>query len=170
MRVVAPFLNAAPVILVLQRLLELVPDGALCIRAAHVQRHLVHAFDLRGDLGAAQDEPHLRSVAVTDRQVPACFDHVRDVMGGLAQSLLLVLHVTFIVLDQRVAANGDDCKFAHIVSYSFLCHCESKSASFHSPSQWTSGRLLPPTSRLTHRQRHDRLLGVQAVLGFIEHD
>lgn len=70
----------------------------------------MHALDLGRDLGAAQDETDLRPVAVTDGQVPACFDHIRDVMGGLAQGLFLILdRDVLVVLDDRVSANGDYC-------------------------------------------------------------
>jgi AI-2 transport protein TqsA len=95
--------------LVLQRLLQLVADGALRIRAAHVQGHFVHALNLVRDLRAPQDESHLGTVAVPDGQIPPVRDHLRKVVGGIPQCFLLVLHrLVLHIGDQRVAANGDD--------------------------------------------------------------
>ena len=68
----------------------------------------MHPFHFGSDLRPAQDEPNLRTVAMTDRQVPACLDHIDDVVRRLAQSLLLIFHGDVLAVpDQRVAANGD---------------------------------------------------------------
>ena len=105
-------LDATTVILILKCLLELVADGTLRVCAAHIQRDLVHALHLGGDLRAAQDEANLRPVTVADGQVPAGFDHIGDVVGGLAQGLLLSLHAdTLFIFDQGVATDGDDSEF-----------------------------------------------------------
>ena len=112
-------LDAAAVQLVLQRLLQGVADGALAVGPAHIQRHLVHAFYLGGNLRAAQDEAHLRAVAVTDGHVPACLDHVCDVVGGFFCGLVLIFNrLTFLVFDQRVAANSNDGD----LSFGFFSH------------------------------------------------
>ena len=50
----------------------------------------MHAFHFGGDLRTAQDETNLRAVAVTDRHIPACFDHIGNVMGGFFGGLVLV--------------------------------------------------------------------------------
>ena len=100
--------NAAPLIFVLQRLLELISDRALRIRAADIQRDFMHPFILCRDLRAPQNEPNLRPVAMTDGQVPSGFDHIRHMMGSLTQSLLLVLHSdVFIILNQRITTDSD---------------------------------------------------------------
>ena len=71
--------DSAMVELVLKRLLQLVPDGTLGVSSADVERHFVHA--LRGQLGSAKDESHLRPVAMTDGEVPARLDHVDEVVA-----------------------------------------------------------------------------------------
>ena len=103
--IVATFLlDAAVEELVLQGLLQLVADGALGVGAAHVEGHLVHALHPVGDLRAAQDEPHLRPVAVADGEVPPAADHVGEVVRRVAQRLLLVLDgLVGGIPDQRVA-------------------------------------------------------------------
>ena len=64
---------------------------------------------MRGQFVAAQDEAHLRPVAVGDDGLPAALDHGRNVAGRLAYGVPLVLHIGWrAVGDQRVAADGDD--------------------------------------------------------------
>jgi hypothetical protein len=58
----------------------------------------VHPLHFCGDLRAAQDESNLRSIAVADRQVPAGFDHIGDVVRGLTQRLLLVFDGDILVI------------------------------------------------------------------------
>ena len=61
-----------------------------------------------GQLGAAQDEPHLRPVAVADRHVPAVLDEAA-MCARLAERRDLVRDgLVLRVLDQRVAADRDD--------------------------------------------------------------
>ena len=61
-----------------------------------------------GELGAAQDEPHLWAVAVADGDVPAFLDHGDDVMARLLGGDVLVFHgLVLFVLDERVAADRD---------------------------------------------------------------
>ena len=123
--------------LVLQVLLQGISDGALAVGTAHIQRHLVHALCLCGDLGTAQDEPDLRSIAVTDGHVPALCDHLGDVDGGLPGSLVLVFHrLVGLVLDQRIAANSDNgellfCHVDHLIvrAMTAFCACRRFSAS-----------------------------------------
>ena len=88
------------------------PMAPLGVRPADVQRHLVHALHPVGDLGAPQDEPDLRAVAVPDGEVPAGLYHLRKVPCGIAERLLLVLHrLVTGVTDERVPAYGDDRDF-----------------------------------------------------------
>ena len=94
--------------LVLQCLLQLVADSALGVRAADVQRHLVHPLHLVRDLRSPQDEPHLGPIAVPDDEVPPFGDHVSKVVRRVAKRLLLVLDSGMPgVTDQGIAANGD---------------------------------------------------------------
>ena len=80
--------KASPAKLVAERLDEHVADGALQIGSRVVHRH---GRDLvNGELRAAQDEPHLRAVAVGDDDVPAGFDHVGDMARGHRHLLILV--------------------------------------------------------------------------------
>ena len=99
--------DVEPVEVVLEVLGQGVADRALAVGAADVERHLVQL--VRGELGAAQDEADLRPVAVADRHVPAVLDHRGDVPAGLAGRDVLVAHrLVLLVLDQRVAADGDN--------------------------------------------------------------
>ena len=96
--------------LVLKRLLKLVPDGTLCVSSADVERHFVHALHPVGNLGSAQDESHLRPVAMTDGEVPACLHHVGKVRSSVPEGFLLVLDgLMLCVADERVAADGNHC-------------------------------------------------------------
>jgi len=95
---------------VLQALLESVADGPLRVRAANVQRHFVQL--VRGQFTTAQDEADLRAVAVGHGNVPAGLDHLGDVDGRLIGRVVLVFHrLVLLVLDQGVAADGDDGEF-----------------------------------------------------------
>ena len=97
---------------VLQILLQGIANRALGVGAAHIQRNLVHALGLGRDLGPPQDEAHLRAVAVPDDHLVAGLDHVGDMQAGLLRGLVLVFHrLVGGVLDQRIAADGDDCDF-----------------------------------------------------------
>ena len=61
-------------------------------------------------LRAAQNKTNLRAVAVRQYQIPACFDHVGDVLNAFHHRFVLVGNaVVVIVLDQRIAAYGDYC-------------------------------------------------------------
>ena len=100
--------DAEPAEVVLEVLRERVADRTLAVGAADVQRHLVQLGG--GELGAAQDEADLRAVAVPDGHVPAVLDHRRDVPAGLAgRDVLVADALVHRVLDQRVAADRDDC-------------------------------------------------------------
>lgn len=104
--------KAAPLEHVVERLLDLVADGALCVRDAAYQRDDVHPRDRAGDFRAQHDEPHLRAVAVGDQHLPALLDDVGDVLHRLAQREVLVFDALLVaVLDEGVAPNGDDRKF-----------------------------------------------------------
>ncbi len=90
-----------------QVLLECVADGTLGVRSSDVHRDLVQL--MTGQLGAAHDEPHLRSVAVGDGHVPAVGDELGDVLIRLPRRFVLVLDgLMLFVLDQGVTADGDD--------------------------------------------------------------
>jgi hypothetical protein len=77
-----------PAEVVLQVLRQRVADRALAVGSADVERDLVQLAS--GELGPPQDEPHLRPVAVADRDVPAVLDHRGDVPAGLAGGNVLV--------------------------------------------------------------------------------
>ena len=94
-----------------QVLLQRVPDGALGVCSADLERHLVELTT--GELRAPQDEPHLGAVAVTDGDVPSGLDEDCDVVGGGPGGEVLVLDRRVLrIEDQRVAADGDDCELA----------------------------------------------------------
>jgi len=78
--------------LVLQCLLEFVPDRPLRIRATHIEWNLMHAFHLGGDLRATQNETNLRSIAMSDRYIPALLDHIGDMVCGFTQRAFLILN------------------------------------------------------------------------------
>ena len=109
---------------VLQVLDERVADRALAVRPADVERHLVQL--VRGELGAPEDEADLGPVAVADRDVPAVLDHRSDVPAGLAgRDVLVADGLVLLVLDQRVAADRDDCVFFFIASYPPIVRAQS---------------------------------------------
>lgn len=110
--------KAAPLEHVVERLLDLVADGALRVRDAAYQRDDVHPRDRAGDFRAQHDEAHLRTVAVGNQHLPALLDDVGDVFHRLAQREVLVFDALLVaVLDEGVAPNGDDRKFpAHGVA------------------------------------------------------
>ena len=84
---VRPVLSVRPRQLehVVERLLNLVADGALRVRDAAYQRDDVHPRDRAGDFRAQHDEAHLRTVAVGNQHLPALLDDVGDVFHRLAQ-------------------------------------------------------------------------------------
>ena len=76
---------------------------------------------LCGDLRAAQDETDLRTIAMTDGHIPAGFDHIGDVIGSFLGSLVLILNgLMFFILDQRIAADGDDSYFFSSYNYASI--------------------------------------------------
>jgi len=75
--------------MVVEVLLQGVPDGPLGVGAAHVEGHLVQLVP--GQLGASEDEADLRPVPVGDGHIPACFDHGGDVRARFARGAVLVL-------------------------------------------------------------------------------
>ena len=84
--------HAEPAELVAEVLLQRIADRALAVRPADVQRDLVHLVGRK--LGAAQDEAHLRAVAVADGHVPALLDHGDDVPACLLGGDVLVRHAS----------------------------------------------------------------------------
>ena len=97
----------APGELVAQRLDEHVPDRALGVGDGVVHRDRIHL--VLGELGAAQDEAHLRPVAMGDNEFPALLDHVDQRRHRAADGLVLLRdRVVLGVGDQCVAAEGHD--------------------------------------------------------------
>src|SRR5579872_272627 len=93
--------------LVREVLLEGVADGALGVRPADVERHLVQLVG--GELGPPQDETDLGTVAMGDDDVPAVLDHADDVAARLLGGDVLVAdRLVLGVFDERVPADGDD--------------------------------------------------------------
>ena len=84
------FLQAAPAKLVVHRLLDLVANGPLRVRANRIQRHFMQ--DPARMFAAQQDEPDLRAVAVGDDDAEAALDEVGDVARGLDDGGVLVGH------------------------------------------------------------------------------
>ena len=138
---------AEPVEVVLEVLRERVADRALAVGAADVQRHLVQLGG--GELGAAEDEADLRAVAVPDGDVPAVLDHRRDVPAGLAgRDVLVADALVHRVLDQRVAADRDDCAPAAFTAGSRpwsapSAPCRCASGSPPRPRRRSAGRPSP---------------------------
>ncbi|MGK5169181.1 hypothetical protein [Geodermatophilus sp. CPCC 205761] len=96
------------------------PDTALGVGDGEPQRELRQALD-RGlgghQFSPAQDEPHLRPVAVGDQHPPAVGDQVGHLLGERGGPLLLARNGTgFAVEDQGVSADGHQRGAAHRMS------------------------------------------------------
>jgi hypothetical protein len=69
---------------------------------------------LSRQLRAAQDEPDLRAVPMRQEHIPALFDHARHVFARFnGGGVLIVDRLMLRVLDERVAADGDNRDLAH---------------------------------------------------------
>ena len=91
----------------LERLLQHKADTALRVGHDQVERRGVY-FRHR-QFVAAQDETHLRPVAVGEHHVPAGKHHIGHIARGFAHRVPLVRHVRMtIVENERVAADRDD--------------------------------------------------------------
>jgi len=78
-------------------------------------------YFVRGQLVAAQDEAHLRAVAVGHDHVPALHDHVGDVPARLLDRAYLRRHILMLfVRDQGIAADGDYCGFGGVFGHGYL--------------------------------------------------
>ncbi len=100
-------LQAPAAELVFEGLLNLVAERALSVGDDGIERDLVE--DAARVFAAQQDEADLRAVAVRDDDAVAAFQQVRDMAGGLDHGRILVRHAHVLrVLDERVAADGDD--------------------------------------------------------------
>jgi hypothetical protein len=74
----------------------------------------VHPGHFGSDLRAAQNIPDLGTVAVTNGDIPALFDHIGNVQARLFGSLILAFHSDMLVIpDQGIPTDGDDCEFCH---------------------------------------------------------
>src|SRR5712692_1154165 len=92
---------------------ELVPDdvadAALGVGDAHVERQARSELGLGGQLGAEQDEAHLRPIAVRQDHAPAVGDEGGHVRRRVASVLELLGYRAFLTIaNQRIAADGDD--------------------------------------------------------------
>ena len=103
---------------VVERLLDQVADAALGIRHAVCQRGQRQPFPLVGDLGAAQIQPHLRAVAVGEHDVIVRGQHFEHRLSHRFDRLRLMLNrLAGVVFDNAVAADGNDHKLFHFVSF-----------------------------------------------------
>jgi hypothetical protein len=67
-----------------------------------------------GKFRAAEDEAHLRAIAVGEDDVPTGFDHVGDMPRGKLDLLVLIGDRQMILVpDQRIAADRHDGEFVH---------------------------------------------------------
>ena len=142
-------------------LLELVADGALRVGAADVERHLVQL--VRRELGSPQDEAHLRAVAVPDRQAPAVRDERRDVAARLLERRHLVGH-GLCCLSMISALPPIATTMRGLVIPASPARGRPSSMS---PRPAAAGR---GSVRLSHREGHHGLLGVEPVLGLVVDD
>ena len=103
---------------VVERLLDQVADPALGIRHAVCQRGQRQSFPLVGDFGAAQIQPHLRAIAVGEHDVIVRSQHFEHRLSHRFDRLRLMLNrLAGVVFDNAVAADGDDHKLFHFVSF-----------------------------------------------------
>src|SRR5262252_5810511 len=101
--------HAPPSQLAHQRVAEDVADATLGVGHAHVEREVRSELRLGDELGAAEDEAHLRPVAVGEDDAPAPRGEGAHVDGGGAGVLALLVDGAALALaDERVAAHRDD--------------------------------------------------------------
>ncbi len=96
------------------------------------------------DLGAAEDEAHLGTVAVGDHHVPARGDHVGDVVRGRRRGSRLIGNGDVpVVHDQGVAPHGHDGQLW------IECHRSppSRSAPLAAIVESSGGGRQPPADR-----------------------
>ena len=85
---------------------EHVADRALQVGSCIVHRHRRQFMD--GEFRAAQDEAHLRAIAVRDNDVPAGLDHVADLTHRDRHGFVLIRNrLVVLVADQRISSNRD---------------------------------------------------------------
>ncbi len=98
-------IEAPPAELVVQRALEHVADGALGIRAAVVQRHGMKL--VKREFGAAEDEAHLRTVAMGYCDIPPALNHARQMRHRFfSRAVLVGNRLAAFVLDKGIPADG----------------------------------------------------------------
>ena len=106
---------------VVQRLLDEVADAALGVRHAVCQRGQREPFPLVGDFGAAQIQPHLRTVAVGEHDVIVGGQHFEHRLCHRFNRLRLMFNrLAGVVFDNAVAADGNDHKLFHTCSFATL--------------------------------------------------
>ena len=100
--------------LVEERELDVIPERPLRVRHAGIERHRVEL--LRRELRPAQDEAHLRTVAVRDHEPEVLVpEERRDVAARFGARLVLVRDaLVLLVRDERVPADGDDGRPGHV--------------------------------------------------------
>ena len=93
-----------------QRFLKHVPDCALGIGTAVVQRHRVQFVHCK--FRAAQNETHLGAIAMCEDNIPALGNHFGDMAHGFFGGIKLIFNrLFFFAFDQSIAAYCDNSDF-----------------------------------------------------------
>ena len=105
--------QAAPEELVLQRLLNLVPNAALRVRHASHQRQAVQPGRGVRDFAPPQQEAHLRAISIGDNHLISQLHEAHDMLSGDAQGPVLILYgLGVLTEDERISPDGDNCDLA----------------------------------------------------------
>ena len=138
------FLQASAAELVFQRLLNLVAECALGVGDNGIEGHLMQ--DAARMFAAEQNEADLRPVPVGDDNAIAMFQQVGDVMHGFDHGGILVRHAHVLrVLDERVAADGDDERFQGVASLKLFARPDIRNvhcAATRNPSLSRRSRMM----------------------------
>jgi hypothetical protein len=88
--------------------------------------------NLVGQLGTQKNETHLWPVTVSDNHFPTLLHHAGNVGTGFSRSFKLISHsLMILIFDQRVAADGHNCRFPPQLPFSYcpgITYTESKSS------------------------------------------
>jgi len=103
--------------LVVQCLLNLVPDSTLGVRATRVERHRMKAGDFLRDLGPQKDKPDLRPVSMRYDNVVSLLYDFRYVACCLDDGLILVMDaLVLFISNEGVSSNSDNGQSGHLLS------------------------------------------------------
>src|SRR6266568_9195960 len=96
-------------------LLNHIANSTLRIRSTGVEWDGMQHFT--GKFRAQQNKADLRPIPMCDDDIPALSDHLSDMYRCFTHSIKLVGNAFMgFVFDERVTANGDNCKLGHFAS------------------------------------------------------